>query len=112
MAKDDTNKISNILRYVKEEHKRIIAHFGEALPKEKRTLLRTIKLMEEVGELCNEILHAEKAQRTSKLQDSSIDEEMADVMVVLLMLAKNLDIDLIEATNKKVEILKTRKKNY
>jgi len=105
-----TNTVSEITNFVEQEQQRIINKFGAKLPKEKRTLLRTVKLMEEMGELCNQILYLENEQRKDKENISSVGLEMADIFIVLLLLAKNLNIDLFAATQQKINILKERYK--
>lgn len=71
-------------------------------------LARLAKLMEESGELADAILHHYGRQRkgkTEKAQDSSIAEELADVYIVLTVIAKHFDLDvlqLLEAKDKKM----------
>lgn len=71
-------------------------------------LARLAKLMEESGELADAILHSYGQQRqgkAGKASNSSIAEEIADVYIVLTVIAKHFDLDvlqLLEAKDKKM----------
>ena len=54
------------------------------------------------------LLSQEKIQRVEKLQnkESKIDEELADVLITTLLLAKNMNIDVISGLKKKIEKIK------
>lgn len=62
--------------------------------------MRTVKLLEEVGELCNEVLTFYALQRKTKLRTNNEDNlpvECADVLIILLLLAQSMNINLEEA---------------
>lgn len=71
-------------------------------------LARLAKLMEESGELADAILHYYGQQRKGKAikaGDSSIAEELADVYIVLTVIAKHFDLsilEILEAKDKKM----------
>jgi len=77
----------------------------------KRIFSQTLKLSEEVGELCSEILwhtgfvRKEKLARYSK---ESLEDEFADVILVTLRLAKFMNIDIESALENKIEKIKKR----
>lgn len=76
-----------------------------------RIFARTIKLGEEYGELCDEVLASVGDQRRTKLarvKSGDLEGEFADVMVVLFMLAKAMDIDIMCALDAKIQKLKAR----
>ncbi|MGH7246278.1 MAG: MazG-like family protein [Candidatus Levyibacteriota bacterium] len=79
---------------------------------EKEILTKTIKLNEEVGELCNDILSVLKLQRKSKLErfdERNFPEEFADVIITTLLLANDAGVEVEQAV---VEKLKKLKKRY
>lgn len=74
--------------------------------KEKEILTKTIKLNEEVGELCNDILAILKLQRKSKLEKfdkHNIYEEFADVILTTLQLASSTGVDIERALHDKIK---------
>jgi len=75
---------------------------------------RMVKLSEEVGELASEVLAAEGDQRKSKLEDKKpedLEDEFADVLITLFLLAKSYDIDMLAATERKVEKIRAKGKD-
>lgn len=80
-------------------------------PREKEILTRTVKLNEEVGELCNDILSILKLQRRAKLERfdrRSIYQEFADVLITLIQLAVSANVDLDRAVNDKLKTIAER----
>ena len=76
-------------------------------------LARTVKLTEELGELCNEVLIGSKLQRKDKLDHQDKDNlsaEFADVVLCTLLLAKSMNVDIETALENKIE--KIKKRNY
>lgn len=75
-------------------------------PREAAILVHTVKLNEEVGELCNDILATLQLQRKSKLErfdKANIYQEFADVLIVLLQLAHHANVDIDRAVNDKIK---------
>jgi NTP pyrophosphatase (non-canonical NTP hydrolase) len=73
---------------------------------EQEILARTVKLNEEVGELCNDILSVLKMQRKSKLESfdkRNFYEEFADVILSTLQLANAAHVDVERAVNDKMK---------
>lgn len=102
-----------LLRFINKEDKRIREMFGNYSDEDKRVLARTVKLTEEVGELSSTVLGSMKMQRPSKqtiYSQSSVDEEFADVMITLLLLAKAMDIDISSALSRKIDVIESRHK--
>jgi NTP pyrophosphatase (non-canonical NTP hydrolase) len=104
-------EIKDLLEFIKTEHQRLMK-FYNFKENEQLKYPITLKIMEELGELCEEILSQEKIQRVEKLQniESKIDEELADVLITTLLLAENMSIDVINGLKKKIEKIKGR--NY
>lgn len=68
---------------------------------------RTIKLGEEFGELCDQVLASVGYQRKDKLKDpSNLSGEFADVVIVTLLLAKAMRIDVRKALSQKIKKIK------
>jgi NTP pyrophosphatase (non-canonical NTP hydrolase) len=80
-------------------------------PREKEILTKTVKLNEEVGELCNDILGILRLQRKSKLERfdrRNIYQEFADVLITLLQLAIASNVDLNRAVEDKLKAISIR----
>jgi NTP pyrophosphatase (non-canonical NTP hydrolase) len=78
---------------------------------EKEILTKTIKLNEEVGELCNDILAVLKLQRRAKLEKfdkRNFYEEFADVIITTLSLANAARVDIERAINDKMKKIEKR----
>lgn len=79
--------------------------------KNKRIFARTMKIVEEFGELADEILTSMNLQRNTKIENFShinIEDEFADVLGSLLLLANELDIDVEEVMKRKIEFTMKR----
>ena len=79
--------------------------FGRYDDKEKLILSSTVKLTEELGELCDEVMTYNSRQRQEKLDGHSsenLPHEFADVLLAVFMLAKDMDVDLSQAVKEKI----------
>lgn len=82
-----------------------------ATREEKDILVQTVKLNEEVGELCNDILGILKLQRKAKqrkFDKRNIYEEFADVIISTIALAQTTGVDLERALKDKLEKIETK----
>ncbi len=82
-------------------------------PREKEILAMTVKLNEEVGELCNDILSILKLQRKSKLASfdrRNIYQEFADVFITLMQLAVTANVNMERAIKDKLKTIEERAK--
>lgn len=80
-------------------------------PAEKEILTKTVKLNEEVGELCNDILSVLNLQRKSKLErfeKRNFYEEFADVLITTISLANAAGVDIERALNDKLKKIEKR----
>ena len=80
-------------------------------PQEKIILTKTVKLNEEVGELCNDILSILKLQRRSKLEHfdkRNIYQEFADVIITTIQLAEIAGVDVERAVGDKLKKIEER----
>lgn len=79
--------------------------------KEKEILVEAVKLNEEVGELCNDILGVLKLQRKAKqrkFDKRNIYEEFADVIISTIVLAQTSGVDLERALKNKLDKIEQR----
>lgn len=82
-------------------------------PREKEILTKTVKLNEEVGELCNDILSILRLQRKAKLDKfdkRNIYEEFADVVITVMQLAVASGVDMERAVHDKIKKIEERSK--
>lgn len=78
---------------------------------EQRIFARTMKIVEELGELADEILTSMNLQRNSKIAKFSrenIEDEFADVLASLILLADEMEINIEEVMKRKIELTKDR----
>ena len=102
--------MEDIFEFSKIEHERQVNHHNvKNDPKTKYTMLA--KLMEELGELSEAILSYDSLQRTDKLDNAknNLEDELADVILVTLILSNELGVDVKNAINKKIQKIKSRK---
>lgn len=94
--------LKDIQKYVEE--------LGEERGFDKENVLKKCLLLgEEVGELFKAIRKKEKIKIDHNSKFGSIDEELADVLIMTCSIANCLGIDLEEAFRNKEEINKKRK---
>jgi NTP pyrophosphatase (non-canonical NTP hydrolase) len=103
-------KFEELVAFAGKEHEKLVNHYGvKGNPKTRYTIFA--KLVEEIGELSEAILASDSLQRRDKLEvgKESLEGELADTLLVTLILAKELDIDIEEALDNKIKRLKARK---
>ncbi len=96
---------------IKEQNIRTRPHFKLYSQQEKEILTKTVKLNEEVGELCNDILSILRLQRKAKLEKFDkrhIYQEFADVIITTIQLASVAGVDIERAVNDKLKIIEKR----
>ena len=85
------------------------------LTERERILLRTVKTMEEMGELSEAILSELGHQRDAKLEkhtSEALEDEVADVLITVLLLAKALNVQAAPAIEKKIKKMEARNATY
>lgn len=78
---------------------------------EKEILTKTVKLNEEVGELCNDILSILKLQRRAKLMKfdkRNMYQEFADVIITTIQLAQVAGVDVARAVSDKLKTIEEK----
>lgn len=96
---------------IKEQNIRTTPHYKLYTQTEKEILTKTVKLNEEVGELCNDILSILKLQRRSKLKHfdkRNIYQEFADVIITTIQLAGVAGVDIERAVIDKLKKIEER----
>ncbi len=105
-------ELKELLEFIDLENKRLIERFGKnSSTQQERILARTVKLTEELGELCNEVLAFNGDQRQEKLDrhgKNNLPNEFADVIITTLLLAKSMNVDVKEALINKIEKINKR----
>lgn len=78
---------------------------------DQRVFARTMKIVEELGELSDEILTSMNLQRDTKIEKFSrqnVEDEFADVLGSLILLGIEMDIDLEKVMQRKIDYTKNR----
>lgn len=104
-------QLKEFIMLIKEEDEKLRSHYANFNDNEKRILARTVKLTEELGELCDEVLSFNSLQRKDKLEKHSVDslsDEFADVIITTLLLAEAMEVDVEKAIKIKIEKLHER----
>src|SRR5258706_9299713 len=97
--------LTSLQSKIKELNEKTRPHYKLYTQTEKEILTRTVKLNEEVGELCNDILSVLKLQRRAKLEKfnkSNIYQEFADVIITTMQLAIATGVDVDRAVSDKL----------
>src|SRR3990172_6579501 len=79
--------------------------------KEHQVFARTMKIVEELGELSDEILTSKNLARDSKIAKFSrqnLEDEFADVLGSLVLLAIELGVDVEQVMRKKIAFTRDR----
>ena len=103
--------LKSLQKEVKLLNEKTRPHYKLYSQQEKEILTKAIKLNEEVGELCNDILAVLKLQRKAKLdkfEKRNFYEEFADVIITTLMLASVAGVDIERAIRDKLKKIEKR----
>lgn len=96
------------------EYKKIgdfLNHHWPLKDKNQKIFARTMKVVEELGELSDEILTSMNLQRNSKIAKFSrenLEDEFADVLGSLVLLGCELNIDIETVIKKKIKFTRER----
>lgn len=94
--------IDSINTRIQKIHEYFIEHGSNDSPRE-RLYARAIKLNEEVGELCEAILHESDARQRDKGKEIDLDSELADVIITTLLIAAMREKDIWNSIDAKLE---------
>lgn len=103
--------LQNLEQRIKALNAKVKPAYKFTTREEKDILVQTVKLNEEVGELCNDILGILKLQRRAKqkiFDKRNIYEEFADVIISTITLAQTAEVDLERALKDKLEKIETK----
>jgi len=104
-------ELKDLKAFIKEEDQHLQERYGY-VDEEKRILARTVKITEELGELCDEVLSFNSLQRQDKLDKhdlNNLSDEFADVILTTLLLAETMKVDIEQALNNKIEKIRLRR---
>lgn len=100
-----------LLQWVRVQSKKIDAKFADEIKTEKEIeFAQVIKLMEEVGELSNEVLGRYNLQRNRGVEcdKDALTHEVADVLITTLVVASRFDVDVNNALAEKIKKIDER----
>lgn len=106
-------ELKELLKFIEIEDMRLKKYYGNYPDQEKRILARSVKLTEELGELCDEILAYNSMQRKQKMVNrnkNNLSAEFADVLITTLLLAKAMDVNTEKALEQKIKKINKRYK--
>ena len=98
--------VKNLQERLRELAKHSAVQYTLRTAQEQEILSRTVKLNEEVGELCNDILSILKLQRKAKLENfdkRNVYQEFADVIMTTIQLANAAGVDVERAIDDKLK---------
>jgi len=94
-----------MLKTIRQNISKIDTHFRSTNPtmnERERIFSRAIKLNEEVGELCEAILHENDSNQRRKEKIIDLDAELADVIICTLLLAEGREKNIWSEIEKKL----------
>ncbi|MFC1638897.1 hypothetical protein ACFL26_01345 [Patescibacteria group bacterium] len=96
--------------YIDWQDDKLKALHGYSHDQRTRLLARTVKLAEESGELAEAALAWCSFQRSEKLEGKAmkLPDEIADVIIVALLIAKTADVDVDAALRDKIAVIRER----
>jgi NTP pyrophosphatase (non-canonical NTP hydrolase) len=96
------------------QYKKISTFLNEKWPlkdHDQRVFARTMKIVEELGELSDEILTSMNLQRDTKIAKFSkqnVEDEFADVLGSLILLGIEMDMDIEKIIQRKIDYTRDR----
>lgn len=108
--------LAELRQLIAAENARLRAKYPQSsTDDEKWALAQAVKMTEELGELCAELLGSFKLQRSDHptMEDSSrgrLSDEFADVVITTLLAAETMGVDIDQALARKLERIKQRHK--
>ena len=103
--------MKKLLKWVEKERGRLEKNHGKYPDQEKEIFACVIKLGEEFGELCQEILFHSTLQRKSKMKKfkkENLSKEFADVLIATILLAQEMNVDVEKALENKMKKIDER----
>ena len=100
-------ELRELFDFIGKQNEILDRRYYEDFSERERTLERVLKVNEEFGELCDEILRRFGSQRREKVEND-ITHEVADVLICVLLLADSLGVDVERALEEKIGKVKGR----
>ncbi len=103
-----------LLKFIAMERERLSKHTGKYADTEKEIFARTVKVGEEFGELCQEVLFHANLQgkhKKEKFDKDNLSNEFADVIFTTLLLAQDMNVDIEKAMEDKIKKIEKRYEN-
>ena len=103
----------HLMKFIAEEDGRLRSKYGEMAQGNEWHLSHVIKLMEELGELAEQVLASQSLQRKEKAKSfdkAALGEEVADVLITTLLVARDLGVDVTHALENKMAKIEARYK--
>lgn len=102
-------EFEDLLSFTRQEHQRLLNYY-EVEDYKKANYRFLVKIMEELGELSDQILAKNSYQRKEKLNNnrSELNKELTDVLLTTMILAENLDINLEQSLKERIKEIKNR----
>jgi len=103
--------LEDFQRFIDEQDELLRVKKGADYGERERVFARTIKLGEEYGELCDAVLASVGDQRKGKLKKQThldLRDEFADVFIVTFLLAKVMNVDIMQALDHKVRKIREK----
>jgi NTP pyrophosphatase (non-canonical NTP hydrolase) len=103
-------EFQDLKSFIEAENERLREQYTE-VSEQQNVLVQTVKISEELGELCDEVLAHDSLQRTEKLdefENGNIESEFADVIITTLLLADSIGVDIESALEQKIENIERR----
>ena len=94
-----------MIEKISERLQKIDNHFRKISPdwsERERLFSRVVKLNEEVGELCEAVLYENDSAQRQKKKKMDLDAELADILIVTLLIAQSREKDIWEELDKKL----------
>ncbi|MFZ2969738.1 MAG: MazG nucleotide pyrophosphohydrolase domain-containing protein [Minisyncoccia bacterium] len=107
-------EFKKLLNFVAMERERLAEYTGRFPDKDKEIFAMVVKIGEEFGELCEQVLYHTSLQGKHKMHKFNKDDlpsEFADVLLTTLILAKEMNIDVEKALENKMEKIEKRYEN-
>ena len=98
-------------RFIREEDSLLRSLKYSSSTDKERILARTVKISEEFGELCDEVLACVGDQRSGKMKGRNredLEDEFADVVITIFLLAESMEVDIMKSLGQKIPKIKRK----
>lgn len=101
--------ITDLKNFIKIEAKRLEKRFGKTEDQGKLILSSTVKIIEEFGELAELVLkNRQRQEKNINHNTEALEDEFADVLITVCMLAHDMEIDIETALKNKIKKIDER----